>query len=350
MSDDSKHQSDANELGEAPEAVLGASTAVEVVPASALVVPPPELRPEDVLRHFLAGRNPGTLAAYSADLAKFAVWFGGGSTEEAMTRFLMGGPQQAHATALGWLSSMAGLAPATRARRLAALRSFVDLAGQLGVVTWSLRLRGPKVKKFRDTRGPTTEQLQKVLAACGNDLEGRRNRALVIVICTLGLRRFEASVLTVGDYDRDGRRLQVFGKGRDGQSEWLTLPVDLAAELDTWLCMSRGFACVQSSTLLEPKTPIFFALDNARREGLTPSGIYFILRELGESVGVRLRPHGLRHAAITSVLDESNGNTRMAQSFGRHADPRTTGAYDDNRRDLAGEAAALVARRLLGQR
>lgn len=46
------------------------------------------------------------------------------------------------------------------------------------------------------------------------------------------------------------------------------------------------------------------------------------------------------------MLDESDGNT-MAQSFGRHADPRVAGRYDDNRRDLAGEAAGMVARKLL---
>lgn len=346
MSDPTKAPSEpagASEPDEATDTVILPTTELAMGP-----VPVP-LGPKDVLRHFLAGRNPRTLAAYAGDLARFADWYGAGTTDEAAAKFLAAGPQHAHATALAWLNSMSRLAPATRARRLASLRSFVDLAGQLGVVTWSLRLRGPKVKKFRDTRGPTPDQLQRVLAACGNDLEGRRNRALVILMSTLGLRRLEVSLLSVEDYDRNGRRLRVFGKGRDGEAEWMTFPTAVARELDAWLCMSRGFGCGESSTDGDRDGSIFFALDNRRRERLTPNGIYFILRELGARVGIRLRPHGLRHAAITSVLDESNGNTRMAQSFGRHADPRTTGAYDDNRRDLAGEAAELVARKLLSK-
>lgn len=323
--------------------------AVEVVQPAPLALPSTPLGPSDVLRHFLNGRNPRTLEAYSRDLGHFAKWLGVTSVEQSVAVFLASGSQRAHATALAWLASMAKLAPATRARRLAALRSLVDLAGQLGVVPWSLRLRGPKVTKYRDTRGPTIEQLQQVLAACGDDMEGRRNRALVIVIAVLGLRRLEASLLTVGDYDKVGRRIRVLGKGRDGQGEWLTLPPEVADELDLWLCFSRDLGCDGSFREVDPSTALFFSLDGPGRDPLTPGGVYFILRELGERVKVRLRPHGLRHAAITTVLDESDGNTRMAQSFGRHADPRVTGRYDDNRRDLAGQAAALVARKLLPQ-
>lgn len=342
MNNESQHPTGVEASSEA----LG--PAVEVMQSATLALPSTPMGPPDVLRHFLNGRNPRTLEAYRRDLAQFAKWLEASSTEHAVSAFLASGSQQAHATALVWLASMARLAPATRARRLAALRSLVDLAGQLGVVPWSLRLRGPKVTKYRDTRGPSIEQLQKVLAACGDDMEGRRNRALVVIIAVLGLRRLEASLLTVGDYDRVGRRIRVFGKGRDGQGEWLTLPPEVADELDLWLCFSRGFGCDESSGEIDPSTALFFSLDGPGRDPLTPGGVYFIVRELGERVKVRLRPHGLRHAAITTVLDESKGNTRMAQSFGRHADPRVTGRYDDNRRDLAGEAAGMVARRLLG--
>lgn len=316
---------------------------VEVVQPAPLALPSTPLGPVDVLRHFLAGRNPRTLEAYGRDLAQFAKWLEASSTEHAVSAFLASGSQQAHAIALAWLASMAKLAPATRARRLAALRSLVDLAGHLGVVPWSLRLRGPKVTKYRDTRGPTIEQLQQVLAACGDDMEGRRNRALVIAIAVLGLRRLEASLLAVGDYDRVGRRIRVFGKGRDSQGEWLTLAT--RGRRRARPASPAALAADENSG--EPSTALFFSLDGPGRDPLTPGGVYFIVRELGEKVKVRLRPHGLRHAAITTVLDESKGNTRMAQSFGRHADPRVTGRYDDNRRDLAGEAAALVAGRLL---
>ena len=56
-----------------------------------------------------------------------------------------------------------------------------------------------------------------------------------------------------------------------------------------------------------------------------------------------VRPHGLRHLAITTALDRSNGDVRAVAKFSRHQDLRTLSRYRDNRPDLAGNVAALVA-------
>ena len=57
----------------------------------------------------------------------------------------------------------------------------------------------------------------------------------------------------------------------------------------------------------------------------------------------RVRPHGLRHAAITEVLDVTRGDFRSAQRFGRLAKADTLRHYDDNREDLGSWAARLIA-------
>jgi integrase/recombinase XerC len=59
-------------------------------------------------------------------------------------------------------------------------------------------------------------------------------------------------------------------------------------------------------------------------------------------VAGHVRPHGLRHTAITALLD-SGASLREAQRFSRHADPRTLMRYDDNRSDIAGEMARRVS-------
>ena len=59
-----------------------------------------------------------------------------------------------------------------------------------------------------------------------------------------------------------------------------------------------------------------------------------------------MRPHGVRHASITDALDCTNGNIRVVQRFSRHRDLRVLTRYDDNRRDLGGEMARLVAERV----
>ncbi len=113
----------------------------------------------------------------------------------------------------------------------------------------------------------------------------------------------------------------------------ITLPPETIAALRAWL-EQRG---------LEPG-PLFINFDRAGKgRRLASTSIYRIVRELGEQVQVRARPHGLRQAAITAVLDLSHGDVRAAARFSRHADIRTLTVYDDNRQDLGGKMARLVA-------
>ena len=60
-------------------------------------------------------------------------------------------------------------------------------------------------------------------------------------------------------------------------------------------------------------------------------------------IGIRIRPHQLRHSAITTALDAAGGNYRVVRCYSRHADPGIVAVYDDARRDDAGAVGALVA-------
>ena len=56
-----------------------------------------------------------------------------------------------------------------------------------------------------------------------------------------------------------------------------------------------------------------------------------------------MRPHGLRHTAVTTALDATNGDVRSVRRFSRHADIGTVLIYDDERKDEGGRIADLVA-------
>jgi integrase/recombinase XerC len=86
-------------------------------------------------------------------------------------------------------------------------------------------------------------------------------------------------------------------------------------------------------------------MDRARKGSgrLTPSGLYGVVRGTAASVGVKARPHGLRHAAITAALDAVNGDVRKTAKFSRHRDWRMLGPYYDEWKDDAGEVAGRVA-------
>ena len=83
---------------------------------------------------------------------------------------------------------------------------------------------------------------------------------------------------------------------------------------------------------------------------LVAASVWKIVRQYGAKVGVRAWPHGLRHSAITEVLELTNGNIRAAQRFAAHSTPAITGRYDDNRIDIAGDMAGLLAKRIADAR
>jgi integrase/recombinase XerC len=125
--------------------------------------------------------------------------------------------------------------------------------------------------------------------------------------------------------------ISVLGKGRTAK-EPATLAPTTTRALAEWLAV-RGS---------EPG-PVFTNLDRGHsRRRLSTTGIYDLVRELGDACGIRARPHGLRHAAITEALDRGL-DVRAVQRFSRHRDLRILLTYDDNRRDIAGDVARTIA-------
>ncbi len=285
---------------------------------------------------FLSGRSPRTMRAYAGDLEDFAHWSGAASTAEATRLLLAAGPGPANEAALRYKAQLIerGLAPATVNRRLAALRSLVKLARTLGQVTWSLDVEGLKSEAYRDTRGPGREGFRKLLdqLAGQEDPRGLRDRALVQLLYHLGLRRAEAVGLDLADLDLDAGHVSILGKGRR-EKERLSLPEVTRKAITDWL-MVRG---------PEPG-PLFVALDRGSKgKRLSTKSVYTLVRGLGERVGIRARPHGLRHSAITRALDLTNGDVRAVQRFSRHKNVQTLLKYDDNRLDMGGDVARRLA-------
>jgi integrase/recombinase XerC len=285
---------------------------------------------------FLAGRSPQTLRAYRQDLEDFAAFTGCASIDQAAQHLLAGGQGQANGVALSWRAQLRerGLSPATVNRRLAALRSLVKLARTLGLVPWTLEVEGVKAEGYRDTRGPGAEGVRRLARQlqARTDAKGLRDLALLRLLYDLGLRRAEVVSLDLEHLDLAAGTVAVLGKGRS-QREKLTLPPATRQALAAWV-EARG---------PEPG-PLFTALDRASGgRHLSGTGLYLVIRRLGEQAGLRARPHGLRHAAITAALELTGGDLRKVQRFSRHRNLQTVLRYDDNRQDLGGDVARRLA-------
>jgi len=307
----------------------------ELVPAAAALPVVPLPSAQELVEAWLAGRKGTTLAAYRNDLAAFARWAELDDADRATEYLLAAGPAGANRLAHAWRGDMlaAGLAPATVNRRLSALRSLVELAARLGVVTWSLRVEGVKARAYRDTRGPGVEAVRAMVRALDDDasVKAVRDRALVRLLFDRGLRRGEVVALDLADVDTSRCAVRIVGKGHR-EAEWVTVGKAACEALAAWVAV-RG----------DEPGPLFVNLDRAQKGGdrrLTGRSVARIVAAAGEAVGVEgVRPHGLRHTAVTAVLDATGGDVRRARAFSRHADLRTLTIYDDNVRDLGGELA-----------
>jgi len=295
--------------------------------------------PSSLLNAFLSAKAPSTCEAYRRDLLHFASWLEV-PFERLPDWIAQITPGEANAYALDWRSSMVerSLSPATINRRLSAVRSLVSLARATGVVVWSIEIPPLRSIPLRDTRGPETKVVRRMLTLAPGDggPRGVRNYAIMRLLLDLALRRGEVVSLDVGSLDLDTDSLQVVGKGAR-EAVRLTLPPQTARALEMWLEMHPSPV---------PHAPLFVqqhrGLDSVERIG--PSAIYNLVRKLGRAASGRpARPHGLRHAAITQALERTNGDVRAVRAFSRHRKVETVLLYDDARRDMGGDIARDVA-------
>jgi len=290
----------------------------------------------EIIAGFLAERSERTRRAYETDLEDFRSFLGVASRGAALEELLRAGAGAAFQVVTRYKAALRerGLSPATLNRRLASLRSLVKFARAAGLVNWNLGVQNVKGEGYRDTRGPGRAGVQALLDELGarGDEKAVRDRAIIRLLYDLGLRRGEVVSLDAEDVDAEAGTVKVVGKGR-AEKQILTLPEPTKRALAAWFAV-RG----------DSPGPLFTNFDPARKGGrLTGTAVYYIVKKLGDKAGVKARPHGLRHAAITEALDKARGDVRAVQKFSRHRDLRTLTVYDDSRRDYGGEVARRVA-------
>jgi integrase/recombinase XerC len=304
--------------------------------------------PQKLIDIFLSNKSVQTIIAYRRDLKDFARFLGvlDGNPDEVARLFLSNGRGVANSLAAQYRTHMEErkLSPATINRRLSAIRALVEQAGTLGLVTWGLKIKGIKSKPYRDTEGPGTRNVRRMLGLIVTRKKKRTKRAkedemnpkayrdyaIIKLLYDLALRRGEVVSLDVEDVDLEGRRIQVKGKGRS-EKEILALPESTVAVLQDWIRV-RG----------ELNGALFINFDRAKKgDRLTGAAVYYVIRKLGKEIGITTRPHGLRHSAITACVDQFP--LTDVQKFSRHKKIETVAVYADNKEGVQSKIADFVS-------
>jgi site-specific recombinase XerD len=202
------------------------------------------------------------------------------------------------------------LAPASIARRLAAVRSFLRFAlGPARVPDVALTPRRPR----RLPDPPNAVEIDAALAELdGPEPLALRNRALVELVYSAGLRSAEAVGLDVGDVDFEQELVHVRGKGGKERI------VPLGEEAGWWV--ARYLEHARPLLTARGERALFVSVRGRRLDTST-------LRRISP------HPHRLRHAFATHLL-EGGADLRTIQELLGHSSLSTTQIYShvDGRR------------------
>jgi integrase/recombinase XerD len=249
--------------------------------------------------------SEGTRRAYRVDVRQFAEWLErrGTTLDEVDVRALA-----EYAAELG--RGRPRLAPATVGRKLAAVRSFLRFTlGRSRVPDIPLAPRRPR----RLPDAPKQEEVEALLAGLeGDGPLPLRNRALVELVYSAGLRSAEAVGLDLADVDFEQELVRVRGKGAKERV------VPLGEQAAYWLAVYLRQARPQ---LARGADDAFFLSTRGRR--LDTSTLRRLVRH----------PHRLRHAFATHLL-EGGADLRTIQELLGHSSLSTTQVYShvDGRR------------------
>jgi len=260
------------------------------------------------LEHLAVERHasPNTLDGYRRDLTALATW----TTAHGFDITTLTGEQLRAFVAA---EHRRGLSPTSLQRRLSACRSFYRWLLKHGAIAASpaLAVKAPKAKR-RLPQVLDADEAKALVEVPTDAPLGLRDRALLELFYSSGLRLSELCALRWHDLQLEDGLVTVLGKGRKQRS----VPVGshARAALAAWRADQRPAA----------DAPVF----PGRNGPLSPRAVQLRLRQLAQRQGLfkRVHPHLLRHSFASHVL-ESSGDLRGVQELLGHADIATTQIY-----------------------
>jgi tyrosine recombinase xerD len=259
------------------------------------------------------GYSPNTLDAYIRDVDKLLKFL----SDEEKT------PQEAKLEDIENFAAAVcdlGIGARSLARILSGVRQFyrfLVLDGYMEADPTEL-LESPKQPQHLPEVLSTAEVDMLERAIDLSKWEGHRNRAIIEVLFSCGLRVSELTHLKLSNLYREEQFVRVMGKG----SKERLVPISPKAlqELDYW------FADRNQMKIKEGEEDYVFL--NRRGAHLTRTMILIMIKNYAKDAGIKktISPHTLRHSFATALL-EGGANLRSIQAMLGHESIGTTEIY-----------------------
>lgn len=252
-----------------------------------------------------------TCSAYARDLARLQAF--------CSTQAIAAWPALASEHARAYCAALhrQGLSGKSIQRLLAGARAFYRYLVREGRAPLNpfVGVRAPRsAKRLPAVLAP--DQVAALLAMPGADALTVRDRALLELFYSSGLRLSEIAALSCLDLDLRAGLVRVIGKGAKVRE----VPVGryALAALSAWLGQRAPLAAAG-------ETAVFIGTHGRR---LTPRAIQLRVQAWAQrrGLGMHVHPHMLRHSFASHLL-ESSGDLRAVQELLGHADIATTQIY-----------------------
>ena len=273
----------------------------------------------ELTKHYLRylklerGYSPNTIEAYKHDLD----WLLGYLAQEGVDPLSVKLEDLEHFAAM---LSDHGISAKSQARILSGVRSFyryLVLDGYLDVDPTEL-LESPHLPQHLPEYLSTEEvdALENSIDLTSN--EGHRNRAIIEVFFSCGLRVSELTNLKLSDLFLTQGFIRVNGKG--GKQRLVPISERAIHELELWFDDRRQMD-------IKPGEEDYVFL-NRRGHHLTRTMILIMVKRQAEAAGIKktISPHTLRHSFATALL-KGGADLRIIQELLGHADLGTTEIY-----------------------
>ncbi len=273
----------------------------------------------ELTKHYLRylklerGYSPNTVEAYKHDLD----WLLGYLAQEGVDPLSVKLEDLEHFAAM---LSDHGISAKSQARILSGVRSFyryLVLDGYLDVDPTEL-LESPHLPQHLPEYLSTEEvdALENSIDLTSN--EGHRNRAIIEVFFSCGLRVSELTNLKLSDLFLPQGFIRVNGKG--GKQRLVPISERAIHELELWFDDRRQMD-------IKPGEEDYVFL-NRRGHHLTRTMILIMVKRQAEAAGIKktISPHTLRHSFATALL-KGGADLRIIQELLGHADLGTTEIY-----------------------
>ena len=211
-----------------------------------------------------------------------------------------------------------GLSPAYLNKHIQALKLFGRYLKESGQGSLEVKLQTKKAMSKAVTV-MSKREIEKLYTACGNDLLGMRDKAMLGIYYGCGLRRNEGVQLNMRDVYLQGKMLYV-RKAKNYKQRFVPLSGTVLNDLEVYLKK-----CRPRLKPLPREKAFFLSAQGTRLQGRSMAAR---LEKLAEKANIsqQISLHSLRHAIATHLLDAGMGLQAISRFLG-HSSLEATQIY-----------------------